>query len=87
MTPPNDLETFWLTATNITLGVVTLVCIAMFFSGLFADLKARFATRRAMASVGVDDHAFAIHSLGITMADGGERLDKKSKDGLKNSDK
>ena len=77
MYTPFDSETFWLTATNVALGIVTLVCIAVFFRGLLADVKIRLAAKRSMAAAAFDDHAFALHSLGITMADGGERLDKK----------
>lgn len=74
----NDFDTFWLTATNIALGLVTLVCLVVLGRGLFLDLKARLATRRARLAVPVDDHAFVVPMLGVTMADGGERVDKKN---------
>ncbi len=74
----NDFETFWLTATNIVLGLVTLVCCVALFHGIYLDLKARLATKRAAVPVTTDDHAFVIPMLGVTMADGGERTDKDS---------
>jgi hypothetical protein len=74
----NDFETFWLTATNIVLGLVTLVCFGVLAHGFFLELKTRLATRRARLAVSSDDHAFVVPMLGVTMADGGERVDKKS---------
>ena len=73
----NDFETFWLTATNVVLGLVTLVCLIVLAHGLFLELKARLAVRRASLAVPADDHAFVVPMLGVTMADGGERVDKK----------
>jgi hypothetical protein len=71
----NDFETFWLTATNIVLGLVTLVCCGVFAHGLILEVKARLASRRAKVVIPSDDHAFVVPALGLTMADGGERLD------------
>ncbi len=73
----NDFETFWLTATNVVLGLVTLVCVIVLAHGVFLEVKARLATRRARLAVPADDHAFVVPMLGVTMADGGERVDKK----------
>ncbi|HTX99329.1 MAG TPA: hypothetical protein VMG09_04870 [Bacteroidota bacterium] len=74
----NDFDTFWLTATNIALGLVTLVCLVVLGRGLFLDLKVRLAARRTRLAVPADDHAFVVPMLGVTMADGGERVDKKN---------
>jgi hypothetical protein len=73
----NDPETFWLNATNIVLGVVTLVCIAAMATGLYQDVKARVLARRTVPAH-ADDHAFVVPALGLTMADGGERVDEKT---------
>ncbi len=73
----NDFETYWLTATNVVLGLVTLVCVFVLAHGLFLELKEKLAVRRARLAVPADDHAFVVPMLGVTMADGGERLDKK----------
>ena len=73
----NDFETYWLTATNVVLGLVTFVCVFVLAHGLFLELKEKLAARRARLAVPADDHAFVVPMLGVTMADGGERLDKK----------
>lgn len=70
----NDPETLWLNVTNIGLGIVTLVCLALVAHGLYKEVTARLR-KRATVPVEHDDHAFAIPGLGLTMADGGERLD------------
>ena len=69
----NDPNTFWLNVTNIVLGLVTLICCVAVGQGVYKDVLARLRRR---VPVRVDDHAFVIPGLGITMADGGERLDE-----------
>ena len=66
-------DTFWLNFTNIALGLVTLACVLVVVGGVARELMHRFE-RRARAAE--DDHAFATPGLGVTMADGGERIDK-----------
>lgn len=71
-----DAETTWLTITNIGLGLVTLICIAAvgyvglkeYFSHVREEVRSPFLQ---------DDHAFNFGNLGITMADGGERIDEQ----------
>jgi hypothetical protein len=76
-------EVLWLNLTNIALGVVVLICFvaiavcaihegptlrrkrAAVSAELDADMKKWFA----------DDRTFHVPELGITMADGGERVD------------
>ena len=70
----NDPETFWLNVTNIALGVVTVVCFAAVAGVVFREIVARLRAR-AVVMVEKDDHAFVMPELGLTMADGGERLD------------
>jgi hypothetical protein len=65
-------DTFWLNFTNIALGLVTLVCVLAIGAGVVRELVAR----RRRAAAAADDHAFATPRLGLTMADGGERLDR-----------
>jgi hypothetical protein len=65
-------EAFWLNVTNIGLGAVTLVCVLVIGASVVAELVARWQRR----AVEADDHAFAVPGLGLTMADGGERLEK-----------
>ena len=68
----NDPNTIWLNVTNFVLGLVTLICCVAVGRGVYLDVRERLRKR---APATLDDHAFLIPELGITMADGGERLD------------
>lgn len=77
----SDPSTYWLTITNIGLGVVTLLCCAAVAFGVVQELAARRRKRAALAEMdgevgrliaGFDSHAFDVPNLGMTMADGGE---------------
>jgi hypothetical protein len=71
---PDGPDVFWLNFTNIALGLVTLACVLLIVGGVVRELLHRWH-RRAMDSE--DDHAFATPGLGVTMADGGERIDAR----------
>ena len=71
---PDGPDTFWLNFTNIALGLVTLVCVLVVAGGVARELLHRWE-QRALARG--DDHAFATPTLGVTMADGGERVDER----------
>jgi len=83
----NDPTTYWLTVTNIALGLVTLICIAAVGIGIIQELAAKRKRRAEMASLDRevanlvssfgDRHAFHTPSLGVTMADGGEEFEDK----------
>ena len=83
----NDPSTLWLTVTNIALGAVTLICIVAVGIGVVQELAARAKKRAALSKMDKevadlvasfqDGHAFHTPGLGITMADGGEKLDQK----------
>jgi hypothetical protein len=68
-------ETVWLTITNAGLGIVSLVCIiavgVVAGKEIYADMKEKVRVPQLQ-----DDHSFMLSDLGITMADGGERLEK-----------
>jgi hypothetical protein len=76
----SDPETTWLNITNLVLGFVVLVCVVVMAGSVVHELVARFRKRRRveaeidrdMQSLN-DDRAFHSASLGITMADGGEK--------------
>jgi hypothetical protein len=84
----SDPSTYWLTFMNVALGVLTLIgCIAVGI-GVLQEL----AARRKKAAVSPldrevtdlvasfrDGHAFHTPQLGLTMADGGEDVNKKEK--------
>lgn len=67
-------EVFWLTITNIGLGLVCLALIGAVMYAVVADARER---RRRFPKPAMteeaDDHAFIVPGLGLTMADGGER--------------
>jgi hypothetical protein len=65
-------DTFWLNFTNIALGLVTLFCVIAIVGGVARELLLRWERRAALE----DDHAFATPGLGVTMADGGKRIDE-----------
>ena len=82
----NDPSTYWLTFTNIALGVVTLICCAAVAFGVLQELAAKRKKRSALSRLddevsdlvaAFDAHAFHVPGLGVTMADGGEELPKK----------
>jgi len=83
----SDPSTYWLTITNIGLGVVTLICCIAVAFGVAQELAAKRKKKAAFstldhevsdlaASYG-DNHAFGIPQLGLTMADGGEPVAQK----------
>lgn len=78
-------ETYWLNATNLALGMVVLISAAVVALVVAREVTERFR-RRARISAELDrdmrklaaefdDHSFLDSHLGITMADGGEKLD------------
>jgi hypothetical protein len=73
MDPADAANTFWLEFTNIALGLVTLGYALVVVWGVVRELRYRLAYRRKLA----DDHAFHTPGLGVTMADGGERIDRR----------
>jgi len=84
----NDPSTYWLTVTNITLGVVAAIAVIAVAIGVVQELAARH--HRAAAERNLDRemvdlvasfddaHALDVPGLGLTMADGGEELRKKT---------
>lgn len=83
----NDPSTYWLTITNIALGLVTLICCVAVGIGVAQELAAKRKKKTALSALDAevsdlvasysDGHAFHIPTLGVTMADGGEELGKK----------
>ena len=71
-----DSETLWLTITNVSLGIVTLVCLiavgVVVAKEIFADVRSKVKIPQLQ-----DDHSFMLHDLGITMADGGKPINEK----------
>ncbi len=74
----SDPKTYWLNLTNIGLGLVTLVCCVVVARALFKDISERMRAHVQNAAQ-LDDHAFVHAELGLTMADGGERVERGEK--------
>jgi hypothetical protein len=80
----------WLNITNFALGLVTLVALLVVFLSVGWDLL----TRRVKAPSRVDlrnidadlkallhgSHSFTVPELGLTMADGGEKVEPSKSD-------
>jgi hypothetical protein len=85
----NDPSTYWLTITNIALGLVTLICCVAVGIGVAQELAAKRKKQTALSKLDTevtdlvswygDGHALHVPTLGVTMADGGEELGKKEK--------
>jgi hypothetical protein len=81
--------TFWFNMTNYALGMITLLAVLVVFGALGWDVvllwlhKARRAERLDLQSAGADlramwrsePHSLSVPGLGLTMADGGERVE------------
>jgi len=88
--------TFWLNMTNFALGIITVLAMVIVFGAVGWDLIVRRVNRvptldklnvnnldadlRAMLQ---GSHSLSVPGLGLTMADGGERLEPSE---AKNSD-
>jgi hypothetical protein len=70
-------ETMWLTITNIGLGLVVLAACVVVLRVFAVELFGRF--RKSFATAHSSEHELFVSDLGLTMADGGERVDAKAK--------
>jgi hypothetical protein len=89
--------TMWLNITNFALGIVTLIALLLVFFCVGWDLLVRktekSAVRVDLSNIDADlkallhgSHSLTIPELGLTMADGGEKIGPpKSKASRKNS--
>ena len=77
--------TMWLNITNFALGLVTLVALLVVFFAVGWDLLVRKVGRAPQVDLNNVDadlrallqgsHSFPVPGLGLTMADGGERVE------------
>jgi hypothetical protein len=83
-----DPSTYWLNFTNIALGIMVLVCFGAVAIGVWQEIAARRKKAAELAKLdrevadlvsSFDGHAFNVPGLGVTMADGGQKLDDKDK--------
>lgn len=73
---PTDSEVLWLNLTNAGLGLATLAGIAALAWAAVRELGER-AKSRVAAHEPLDPHAAFLPELGLTMADGGEKVEEK----------
>jgi hypothetical protein len=82
--------TMWLNITNFALGIVTLIALLVVFFAVGWDLLVRKIARTPEVDLrGIDadlkallrggSHSFSVPELGLTMADGGERIGPPNK--------
>ncbi|MCL4808911.1 MAG: hypothetical protein KJ062_14175 [Thermoanaerobaculia bacterium] len=71
---PTDSEILWFNLTNVGLGLATLAGIAVLAWAAVRELAERAKSR--VATRDLDPHAAFIPELGLTMADGGEKVDE-----------
>lgn len=76
----SDPDTNWLNITNIALGMMVIVCVAIMLGGIAHEFLSRARKRRRVEAeidrdmrMLNDSHAFHSAHLGITLADGGEK--------------
>lgn len=87
--------TFWLNMTNFSLGIITLLALVVVFGAVGWDLLLRKVHHaRELGSTDLNNfdddlramlhsgsHSLSVPGLGLTMADGGERVEpSKSED-------
>ncbi len=70
-------ETMWLTFTNIALGAVVLIACGVVLRVFAAEIAERL--KKSFAASHASEHELYVSDLGLTMADGGERVDTKNK--------
>jgi hypothetical protein len=71
-----DPRTVWLNATNVILGLVTLACLVLLGKALIDEMRVRRARKARISDA---DHIYAVEGLGVTMADGGEKVPPEKK--------
>ncbi len=81
--------TMWLNITNFALGIVTLIALLLVFFAVGWDLLVRKvrAPKPDWSSVDSElrallhgSHSLSVPELGLTMADGGERIEPNKSD-------
>jgi hypothetical protein len=76
---PKDDWVFWLNATNIGLGIVVLLAVLVVAYALIWELVSRYQKVRSLSNLDEELEAMlhdgrSMPGLGVTMADGGERI-------------
>ncbi len=69
-------EEMWLVLTNVILGVSAIICVIVIVRIAMQEINERRRVRSLLAHL-TDDKTFVVSNLGVTMADGGKRIDQK----------
>jgi hypothetical protein len=86
--------TFWFNMTNFALGMITVLALAVVFGAVGLDLLVRKAPKpRAVNAADLErvgaeidswfkagPHSLTVPGLGLTMADGGEKIEPENKE-------
>ena len=72
-------KTFWLLATNVLLGLAVIVCCVMIVWYLMRDIK-RHRKEKKEESLVPPDYLKGLEDLGVTMPDGGEKIDEMAEE-------
>ncbi len=80
-----DPEKLWLMLTNGVLGLVVLISLSV----LVFSAKKVFSIplRKRVVDLNGDDHAFVVEGLGLTMADGGKKIEVKQSENIRLEEK
>ncbi len=70
---PTDTEILWLNLTNAGLGLATLAGVAALAWAVLRDVREKAKSRVPVHDL--DPHAAFLPELGLTMADGGEKVE------------
>jgi hypothetical protein len=65
---------FWLLFVNAILGLTTLICMLVIGRVAIREIVEKRNVGKWLKELD-DDHAFVVSDLGVTMADGGERVE------------
>ena len=71
---PTDTEILWLNLTNAGLGLATLAGIGVLAWAVLREVAEKVKSRASAHAL--DPHSAFIPELGLTMADGGEKVDE-----------
>jgi len=80
---------FWLNVTNIALGVATILAVVLVLGAAAQDLWSRWVHKaqnidpideELRAMLHAESHSLSVPELGLTMADGGERVEPSEPD-------
>jgi hypothetical protein len=73
-----DSAVLWLNITNFAMLGAVIVCCVLLGGAILREILGKVRKPATSPTLADDGHAFHMPELGLTMADGGEREEKKS---------